>query len=109
MGLGEAGAMGGYVHRSVLLKEVVAALAPRPGGDYFDATLGGGGHAEAILEASSPSGWLYGLDRDEVAVAAAGERLARFAGRFELRQGSFAEMGTGLRPAVATGCCSILG
>jgi 16S rRNA (cytosine1402-N4)-methyltransferase len=93
--------MGGYVHRSVMLEEVVAALAPRPGGRYLDATLGGGGHAEAILEASSPSGWLYGLDRDEVAVAVAGERLARFAGRFELRQGSFAEMGDW----IAAGSC----
>ncbi|MCL4180257.1 MAG: 16S rRNA (cytosine(1402)-N(4))-methyltransferase RsmH [Verrucomicrobia bacterium] len=93
--------MGGYVHRSVMLEEVVAALGPRPGGRYLDATLGGGGHAEAILEASSPSGWLYGMDRDEVAVAAAGERLARFAGRFELRQGSFAELGDW----IAAGSC----
>jgi 16S rRNA (cytosine1402-N4)-methyltransferase len=85
--------MDGYVHRSVLLKESVAALAPRPGGRLIDATLGGGGHAEAMLEASSPSGWLYGIDRDEAAVAAAGGRLARFAGRFELRQGRFGEMG----------------
>ena len=62
------GVMSGYFHRSVLLKEVVLALAPRPGGRVVDATLGGGGHAEAILEASSPSGWLYGFDRDEAAV-----------------------------------------
>ena len=101
--------MGGYVHRSVMLEEVVAALAPRPGGRYLDATLGGGGHAEAILEASSPSGWLYGLDRDEVAVAVAGERLARFAGRFELRQGSFAEMGDWIEAGSCDGVLFDLG
>jgi 16S rRNA (cytosine1402-N4)-methyltransferase len=83
--------MSGYFHRSVLLKEVVLALAPRPGGRFVDATLGGGGHAEAILEASSPSGWLYGFDRDEAAVLVTRERLARFTGRFECRQGCLAE------------------
>jgi 16S rRNA (cytosine1402-N4)-methyltransferase len=88
-----AGVMRGYVHRSVLLKEAVAALAPRPGGRFVDATVGGGGHAAAILEASRPSGWLYGFDRDEAAVMAARERLAQFAGRFECRQGSLAEHG----------------
>ncbi len=86
--------MADFIHRSVLLAEAVAALQPRPDGCYVDATLGGGGHAEAILEASRPSGWLYGSDRDEKAVAAASERLERFAGRFELRRGSFGELGS---------------
>jgi 16S rRNA (cytosine1402-N4)-methyltransferase len=93
--------MGGYVHRPVLLREAVAALMPRPGGRYVDATLGGGGHAEAILEESAPSGWLYGMDCDEAAVAAASERLARFVGRFELRRGNFVE----LVDCVAAGSC----
>jgi 16S rRNA (cytosine1402-N4)-methyltransferase len=57
-----------------------------------DGTLGGGGHAAAILAASSPAGWLYGCDRDSAAVEAADRRLARFAGRFELRQANFADL-----------------
>src|SRR5437016_6210885 len=75
-----------------MLAEVLAALRPRPEGRYADGTLGGGGHAAAILAASSPSGWLYGCDRDGAAVEAARERLAEFAGRIEIRQGNFAEL-----------------
>ncbi len=81
-----------FTHRSVLVAEVLAALQPRPAGRYVDGTLGGGGHAAAILAASSPTGWLYGCDRDSAAVEAASRRLAGFAGRFELRQASFAEL-----------------
>lgn len=75
-----------------MVAEVLAALQPRPGGRYVDGTLGGGGHAEAILRASSPSGWLYGSDRDGVAMAAAARRLAPMAGRYELRQANFSEL-----------------
>jgi 16S rRNA (cytosine1402-N4)-methyltransferase len=81
-----------FTHKSVLVAEVLAALKPRPGGRYVDGTLGGGGHAAAILAASSPTGWLYGCDRDSGAVEAASLRLAPFAGRFALRQASFAEL-----------------
>jgi 16S rRNA (cytosine1402-N4)-methyltransferase len=73
--------------------EVLAALKPRPGGRYADGTVGGAGHAAAILAASSPTGWLSGCDRDGAAVEAAKKRLAeKFAGRFEVRRGNFAEM-----------------
>ena len=68
------------------------ALRPRPGGRYADGTVGGGGHAANILNASSPTGWLSGCDRDGVAVEAARARLAEFAGRFEIRHGNFAEL-----------------
>lgn len=81
-----------FEHKPVLLAEVLEALKPRSGGTYVDGTLGGAGHAAAILDASSPTGWLFGCDRDGVAVEAARERLARFAGRFELRQANFAEL-----------------
>ena len=53
-----------FVHKSVLLAEVVEALQPRPGAKYADGTIGGGGHAAAILQASGPDGWLWGMDRD---------------------------------------------
>ncbi len=74
--------------------EVLRALRPQPGGRYADGTLGGAGHAALVLAASSPTGWLYGCDRDGVAVDIAQERLAGvFAGRFELRRGNFSELG----------------
>ena len=75
-----------------MMAEVLAALRPGPGGRYADGTIGGGGHAAAILAASSPSGWLYACDRDGTAVEAAGRRLAEFSGRWEIRQGNFAEL-----------------
>lgn len=84
-----------------MLAEVLEALRPQSGGRYADGTLGGAGHAAAILEASSPSGFLFGCDRDGVALAAAAERLAPFAGRFELRQGNLA----GLDGWVPAGSC----
>ena len=79
-----------FIHKSVLVVEVLAALQPRPGGRYVDGTLGGGGHAAAILEASAPTGWLLGCDQDADAVEAARGRLAAFGGRCELRHGDFA-------------------
>ena len=80
------------VHKPVLLNEVMLALQPRAGGRYFDGTVGGGGHAEAILEASAPTGWLLGCDRDGEAVERTRKRLARFGGRFDIRWGAFAEV-----------------
>jgi len=81
-----------YLHRPVLVAEVLAALQPRPGGRYADGTVGGGGHAAALLAASSPDGWLFGCDRDGAAIEAARARLAEFAGRFEIRRGDFADL-----------------
>ncbi len=84
--------MGTFEHRPVLLDEVLTALSPRDGGVYADGTVGGAGHAAAILAASSPTGWLYGCDRDGLALEAAGERLKPYEGRHELRRGNFAEL-----------------
>jgi len=73
--------------------EVLNALKPQPGGCFADGTLGGAGHAASILAATSPTGWLYGCDRDGVAVEVARARLSEeFAGRFELRRGNFSEL-----------------
>ena len=98
-----------YTHRPVMMAEVLAALRPEPGGRYVDGTIGGGGHAAAILAASSPSGWLYGCDRDGAAVEAAGRRLAEFSGRFEIRQGSFAELAEWVPPNSCDGVLLDLG
>ncbi len=75
-----------------MVAEALAALKPEASGRYVDGTLGGAGHAAAILEASSPTGWLFGVDRDGDAVEAAKARLGKFGGRFEIRQGNFSEM-----------------
>jgi 16S rRNA (cytosine1402-N4)-methyltransferase len=93
--------MEAYRHWPVLVEEVVDALRPRSGGCYVDGTVGGGGHAVRLLEASAPDGWLYGMDRDEAALAAAAERLTGYAGRYELRQGNFGD----LADWVGAGCC----
>lgn len=76
-------------HTSVLLDEVVEALAPHDGGVYLDMTLGAGGHASAILEASAPTGRLLGIDRDPAALAIAGERFAAYGERATLVHGQF--------------------
>src|SRR5687768_7550301 len=74
------------------MAEVLEALQPRDTGLYVDGTVGGGGHAAAILRASASGGRLIGFDRDASALEAARERLAEFAGRFELRHGNFSEL-----------------
>ncbi len=81
-----------FVHVTVLCDETVDALAPESGGLYADATLGGGGHAEAILERSAPEGRLIGVDRDEVALVAARERLERFEGRVRFVHDEFSRL-----------------
>ena len=98
-----------FVHKSVLLGEVVEALQPRSGEKYFDGTIGGGGHAAAILEASGPDGWLWGMDRDGDALAAAEQRLAKFAGQFELKRGNFSEVAEWIPPASCAGIVLDLG
>ncbi len=65
-------------HIPVLTEEVIQALAVQPGGRYIDCTLGGGGHAAAILEHISPGGQLLGIDADPEAVDAASQRLSEY-------------------------------
>jgi len=89
--------------------EVLSALRPRPGGCYADGTIGGAGHAAIILAASSPTGWLFGCDRDGAAIEAARARLAEFAGRFEIRRGNFAELACWVPAASCDGVLLDLG
>ena len=60
---------GATLHRPVLLTELLGALSVRANGTYVDANLGGGGHAEAVLEASGPSGLLLGIAPAEALAA----------------------------------------
>src|SRR5882672_5214055 len=94
-----------------MLAEVLAALRPKPGGRYVDGTIGGAGHALAILAASRPNGWLFGCDLDGAAVEAAARRLAEadFAGRFELRRGNFSALAEWISPASCDGVLLDLG
>jgi 16S rRNA (cytosine1402-N4)-methyltransferase len=80
-----------FEHTTVMRDEVVRALMPRPGCTYVDATLGGGGHTVAILEAE-PKARIIGLDRDPVAIAAAEERLAPVADRVMLVRSPFSRV-----------------
>lgn len=89
-----------FYHRPVMLDEVIAGLAVKPHGVYFDGTVGGGGHSFAILE-SDPTVRLIGTDRDEEAVKAAGERLKPFEGRFQLYKSDYRRYSEILRRAGA--------
>ena len=73
-------------HLPVMLDETVAMLDVKPGGRYLDATVGLGGHAEAVLTASRPNGRLLGCDADPNALVAASERLSHFSERVTLQQ-----------------------
>lgn len=79
-------------HQPVLLREAVEALMVQPGGRYVDCTLGGGGHAMAILEASSPGGQLLGIDADPTAIGEARERLAPYGGAVALVNDNFSRV-----------------
>lgn len=80
------------LHTSVLLNEVLAHLAPRPGGRYVDATADGGGHCRALLDATAPDGRVLGIDRDPDMLVALRGRLAGAVetGRLQLANASFA-------------------
>ena len=77
-----------FQHEPVLLHEVLEWMDVRENGVYCDGTLGGGGHSEAILKASGGTASLYGIDRDETAIAAASERLRNYPG-FHAIRGNF--------------------
>jgi 16S rRNA (cytosine1402-N4)-methyltransferase len=78
-------------HVPVLVEEVLRYLAPERGGLYVDTTVGLGGHAEALLEASE-SARVLGIDRDPRALERAGRRLARYGGRVRLVEGRFSQI-----------------
>jgi 16S rRNA (cytosine1402-N4)-methyltransferase len=80
-------------HLPVLADEVMSMLAPTPGSLQIDATVGGGGHTERILEATDPDGRLLGMDADGAAIARVAGRLEpRFGDRLVLRQANFREL-----------------
>ena len=81
-------------HIPVMLAETLAGLAPAPNTDCIDGTLGGAGHAAALLRATGPGGRLLGVDTDPAAVARGQARLAQFGDRVVLAQASFSQLAT---------------
>lgn len=79
-------------HLPVMVQEVLDYLRPRDGGVYFDGTVGMGGHAAAILEASGPGSRLIGVDLDPAAAAAAGRNLARFGQRAKIYHANYTQL-----------------
>ncbi|HIE09688.1 MAG TPA: 16S rRNA (cytosine(1402)-N(4))-methyltransferase RsmH [Armatimonadetes bacterium] len=80
-------------HRPALVGAVVSLLKPERGGIYVDATVGGGGHARAILEAAPPDTRLIGIDWDEEAIFTARDELEEFGERVILVRENFARLG----------------
>jgi 16S rRNA (cytosine1402-N4)-methyltransferase len=79
-------------HTPVLLKETLNALAVQPGGRYIDCTLGGAGHAAAIMEHASPGGQLLGIDADPEAIEKARQKLAAYQGAVLLVNDNFVNL-----------------
>lgn len=88
-----------HPHIPVLLNESIEMLITDPNGIYVDATLGGGGHSLAILEATGPNATLYGVDQDREALNAASERIGEDS-RFRPIQGNFGYLSTLLPPEI---------
>lgn len=95
-----------FRHIPIMKNEVLELLAPERGGIFADGTLGGGGHAEAVLERLPENGKLYGIDRDGDAIAAASKKLERFGSRFKSVRGNFFDMRSLLS---AEGVCGLDG
>ena len=87
--------MSEFHHVSVLLKECIEGLNIKPDGIYVDGTLGGAGHSSRIASKLT-TGRLIGIDRDPVALKAAGERLAPYGDRVTLVHSNFCELDTAL-------------
>ena len=81
-----------YLHQPVLLQETVAYLAVKSGGVYVDATVGEGGHAQAVLQAAMPDGRVLGIDLDPQAVGRARQRLWHLHSSSVLVQGNYIRM-----------------
>ncbi|UCD71401.1 MAG: 16S rRNA (cytosine(1402)-N(4))-methyltransferase RsmH [Syntrophobacterales bacterium] len=81
-----------YEHFPVLIEQVTELLDPHPNGIYVDCTVGGAGHALEILERSSPTGRLVGIDRDGEAIEEASKRLKPYEARTTLIHGNFSDL-----------------
>ncbi len=81
-----------FSHTPIMVSDVLELMKPERGGIFVDGTLGGGGHAQAVLERLGDRGMLCGIDRDDDALRAASARLSRFGDRFVPIKGNFFDM-----------------
>jgi 16S rRNA (cytosine1402-N4)-methyltransferase len=79
-------------HEPVMLREILESLNVKPGGIYVDGTVGGGGHAQAVLAASAPDGIVVCIDRDDDALSESAKVLEPFGKRAILVKGNYADM-----------------
>jgi 16S rRNA (cytosine1402-N4)-methyltransferase len=86
-----------FPHQPVLYQEIILAICPKSPGLYIDGTVGAGGHAWGILEASHPDGQLLGLDIDPQALALSRQRLSVYGSRVTLLQASYADLDEAMR------------
>lgn len=96
-----------FEHVPVMVERVVELLSDVPDGLFVDATLGGGGHAAAVL-AANPGLWLLGIDRDDRAVAAATRRLAPFGSRVEVLRAPASQLDELVRERTGEGATAVL-
>ena len=96
-----------YLHRPVMLEEVLSFFKPFSGMTFLDGTIGEGGHSEAIVEKIIPGGTLIGIDRDSSNLARASERLKSYASMVKLFPGSYGSMKDFLKSAGLKGCDGI--
>lgn len=97
-----------FQHTSVLMDEAMTLLEPQRGGVYVDGTLGGGGHAAAVLGLASQSSRLIGIELDPAAIAAADAVLAPYAPRYQIVRGNYADIAGICRRAGVTEVAGIL-
>ena len=97
-----------FSHYSVLLKETISNLNIRKDGIYVDGTLGGGGHALEVVKQLSPKGRFFGLDQDDAAIEAAGERLSAYSDRITLIRSNYCNMQAVLAEYGVTGVDGIV-
>ena len=86
-----------FKHYSVLLEETIENLNIKPDGIYVDGTLGGGGHALEVVKQLSDKGRFYGIDQDDAAIGAAGERLSDYQEKITLIRSNYCHMQTVLK------------
>lgn len=96
-----------FKHYSVMLYETIAELNVQPDGIYVDGTLGGGGHAYEVCRRLT-TGHFYGIDQDDAAIAAAGERLSGFGDKVTLLRNNYCNAKSALAEAGVTGVDGIV-
>lgn len=97
-----------FVHKSVLLEETVGNLEIKPDGIYVDGTLGGGGHAYEVCKQLSDKGRFFGIDQDDAAIQAAGERLKEFGDKVTIIRSNYCNMVDVLKAQGITGVDGIV-